>query len=601
MTVSAADAHGSMDLRRGYSRAIIARLRQWAGPRPWVMLAAVALMAALLAAMGYEFLESEADSRRQAETSFGVQARITSELTSSLFASSASSAEATATKAFGGPSPSSALLTEVAKRSHLAYALILDSSGRRLAASAGAPQSAGVSADMRHAHLRGAWLSNLIRPSTHGPMVIEWVLAFPTPSGQRFQVEAFNATALVGFLRGYLHESGANPRQVGYLVDGHDRVIAGSTATARQGSQLSGGLVGAGSGSYRRGGAERYVAAARLPGSAWRVLLSEPTAVLYPALAGSKSWILTAALVAFGIIALVALILLRRMLVGTATVVDANRQLEELNATLEHRVAERTAVAEQRSEELARSNSELEQFASVASHDLQEPLRKIRMYGQRLLKQAGGELPQGAVSDVTRMHDAAERMQRLIDDLLSFARVTSRHREFERVDLTVLARQVVGDLEARVHELDAEVEIGELPVVEADPAQMSQLLQNLVSNALKFHREGVRPIVRIRADLLEGGHARFAAESANGRCCVITVEDNGIGFEPRYADRIFSAFERLHSRSEYDGTGIGLSIARKIAWRHGGELTAISTPGAGSTFTLTLPIARPTETVDWAA
>jgi signal transduction histidine kinase len=602
MTVSAANADGSMDLRRGYLRAIIALLGRWAGPRPWVMLAAVAFMAALFGAMGYEFLQSQTDSRRQAETSFGVQARITSELTSSLFASSASSAAAAAAKAFGGPSPSSAALTEVAKRSHLAYALILDSSGRKIAASAGAPPAAAApAANLQRAHVRGSWLSDLIRPSTHGPMVIEWVLAFPTPSGQRFQVEAFNATALVGFLRGYLHESGANPGQVGYLVDGHGRAIADSTGTARLGSQLAGGLVEPGGGSYRGGGAERYVAAAGLQGSAWRVLLSEPTAVLYPALAGSKSWILTAALVAFGIIALVALILLRRMLVGTARVVDANRQLEELNATLEHRVAERTAVAEQRAEELARSNSELEQFASVASHDLQEPLRKIRMYGQRLLKQAGGELPQGVVSDVTRMHDAAERMQRLIDDLLSFARVTSRHREFERVDLTVLARQVVGDLEARVHELDAEVEIGELAVVEADPAQMGQLLQNLVSNALKFHRDGVRPIVRIGADLLEGGLARFAAESVNGRCCVITVEDNGIGFEPRYADRIFSAFERLHSRSEYDGTGIGLSIARKIAWRHGGELTATSTPGCGSTFTLTLPIARPTETADRAA
>ena len=194
------------------------------------------------------------------------------------------------------------------------------------------------------------------------------------------------------------------------------------------------------------------------------------------------------------------------------------------------------------------------------------------------------------------MHDAAERMQRLIDDLLSFARVSSRQHNFEPIDLSALARDVVGDLEARIRELDAQVEIGELPVVAADRVQMGRLLQNLLSNALKFHRDGVPPIVRISAETVEGEPARFAGEAANGRRCLVAVEDNGIGFDPKYAERIFSAFERLHSRSEYEGTGIGLSIARKIAWRHGGELTATSAPGQGSTFTLTLPL--PVQTTD---
>jgi signal transduction histidine kinase len=193
-------------------------------------------------------------------------------------------------------------------------------------------------------------------------------------------------------------------------------------------------------------------------------------------------------------------------------------------------------------------------------------------------------------------------MQRLIDDLLSFARVSSRQREFEPVDLSAVAREVAGDLEARIRELDAEVQIGELPVVAADRMQMGQLLQNLVSNALKFHRDGVRPTVRISAEVVEGERPRFPGESANGRRCLIAVVDNGIGFEPKYAERIFSAFERLHGRSEYEGTGIGLSIARKIAWRHGGELTATSTPGEGSTFTLILPLpVATTELVEEAA
>lgn len=430
----------------------------------------------------------------------------------------------------------------------------------------------------------GLWLSNLT--GARAAPMIELALSFNTNYGRRVQVEAFPAATLATFLQGYLRESGANPSQVGYLVDGGDRVLADSTGVSRLGQRLTGGFVRGGR--YGGSSGDRYAAVAPLDGSAWRVVLTEPTSVLYPALAGSQSWILPGALMAFGLLGFVALVLLRRMLQGTGRVEEANRRLEELNVTLEERVAERTAVAEQRAEELARSNSELEQFASVASHDLQEPLRKIRMYAERLPKRAGDALPDDAASDLTRIYGSAERMQRLIDDLLSFARVSSRKREFEPVDLTALAHEVVGDLEVRVRELDAEIEVGELPVVAADRAQMGQLLQNLVSNALKFHHPELRPVVRIRSE-------------ANGQRCFVVVEDNGIGFEPKYADRIFAAFERLHARSEYEGTGIGLSIARKIAWRHGGELTAASVPGKGSTFTLALPLSGSTVRLEEAA
>ena len=160
----------------------------------------------------------------------------------------------------------------------------------------------------------------------------------------------------------------------------------------------------------------------------------------------------------------------------------------------------------------------------------------------------------------------------------------------ELVDLGEVTGEVIGDLEARVSELGARIEVGDLPVVAADRAQISQLLQNLVSNALKFHRDNVPPVVRIRGELVAGQPARFNGEAAAGNRYVVTVEDNGIGIEQKYAERVFSAFERLHGRSENDGTGIGLSIARKIAWRHRGDITATSTPGQGSTFTLTLPL-----------
>ncbi len=577
--------------RSALSHSMVVWLRRMGGPRPWVLVVAVLFIAGLFGAFTYEFVRSQADSRHQAEHSFQVQAHITSELTSSLFQSTATAAATAASKAFGGQAPSATALTSLAQRSHLAYALVVDSAGHTLAASAGAPSRAGVSrSELRHALTSRLWLSNLRHVRGRTNPVIQLELPFTTSFGRRIEVEAFDARLLVSFLSAYLHESGANPAQVGYIVDGENQVVAESSGQLKVGARLRGGLVAPHSGSFVADGRQRYVASSPLAGSPWRVLLSEPTTALYPALAGSNSWILSAALVAFGFVALVALVLLRRMLIGTARVVEANQQLEELNESLEERIAERTAVAEQRAAELARSNSELEQFASVASHDLQEPLRKIRMYAQRLPKRVGDDLPEDAASDLGRMHDAAERMQRLIDDLLSFARVSSRQRDFEPVDLSALAREIVDDLEARIREVDAQVEIGELPVVFADRVQMGQLLQNLLSNALKFHRDGVPPVVRIRAEVAEGEPSRFAGEAANARHCLIAIEDNGIGFEPKYAERIFSAFERLHSRSEYDGTGIGLSIARKIAWRHGGELTATGAPGKGATFTLTLPL-----------
>jgi PAS domain S-box-containing protein len=223
------------------------------------------------------------------------------------------------------------------------------------------------------------------------------------------------------------------------------------------------------------------------------------------------------------------------------------------------------------------SNRELEDFAYVASHDLQEPLRKIQAFGDRLHAKYTAELPDQAKDYIARMQSAAKRMQVLINDLLAFSRVTTKAQPFVPVDLDRIAREVAHDLEIRTHEAEAHVEIGGLPSIDADPLQMRQLLQNLISNALKFHREGVPPVVTVTGTV--------AGDRAQ-----LVVADNGIGFEEKYAERIFTMFERLHGRGTYEGTGIGLSICRKIVERHGGEIVARSTPGAGSTFTVTLPL-----------
>jgi light-regulated signal transduction histidine kinase (bacteriophytochrome) len=265
-----------------------------------------------------------------------------------------------------------------------------------------------------------------------------------------------------------------------------------------------------------------------------------------------------------------------------------------VEAELETRVRERTAELATANEqlrlsslELERSNRELQDFAFVASHDLQEPLRKIQAFGDRLKGKHGDTLGPEGIDYLERMQAAARRMHTLINDLLTFSRVTSRAQPFVPVDLGVVAGEVLSDLEVRIQQAGARVETGDLPVIDADPLQMRQLLQNLIGNALKFHRPGDRPAVRISATVDGIGGVSGPAEAR------ITVADNGIGFDMKYLDRIFTPFQRLHGRAEYEGTGMGLAVCRRIVERHGGALTAESAPGQGARFLVRLPIHQP--------
>ncbi len=232
-------------------------------------------------------------------------------------------------------------------------------------------------------------------------------------------------------------------------------------------------------------------------------------------------------------------------------------------------------------ERLKISNHELEQFAFVASHDLQEPLRKVKMFGDRLKEHLDnappGVIGADAVDDLRRMQSAAERMQAMIIGLLELSRVSTRGGVFAPVHLTLVVEEVANDLEALVHESGGQITVEELYSAEVDVNQIRRLFINLLGNALKFHKPGVPPEIRVSA-------------AHNGSSLTLTVKDNGIGFDEKYAERIFQPFQRLHGRSQYEGSGLGLSICQKIVSRHHGKIEAHSQPGQGAEFRITLPV-----------
>lgn len=227
---------------------------------------------------------------------------------------------------------------------------------------------------------------------------------------------------------------------------------------------------------------------------------------------------------------------------------------------------------------LIASNKELENFALVASHDLQEPLRKIENFANLIARQAGPALGETQRDYLGRMQKASERMRKMIEALLALSRVTTQGQPFCQVDLQQVAQAVTDDLQVLIHQVGGAVVIETLPTIQADPQQMQQLFQNLIGNALKFHQPQLAPLVRVSSALI------------SNQWVEITVEDNGIGFDPVQSERIFQPFVRLHGQSEYEGNGVGLSICQKIVDRHNGTITAHSSPGAGSQFIIKLPL-----------
>ena len=562
-----------------------------------VLLVGAVIVLALLTVFAVELSDNQAKSRRDIETRVHERGVLTAALLDSLFQTSARLTVTQDAKLYGTPTVANGPLTK--SRGTNAYMVLLDRAGHVLAHSAGftaqARDDLRISEALRLLRAGDSWaLGNVLPFGKTG--VMNFGVTLPTASGTRYLLSGIPPAELGPFLLGELRHIPGVKGSYNSVVDEKGVYIASTNPARPAGYRLhtaaqlralarpSGVIAG------------RYYDQLKLPNTSWRIFLSSPEGALFASVSGIRKWLPWFIFIAFGLMAIAALGLVRRSLSDAERVRQANNQLTGANAKLAEaklsleevnvELAESNRALgrsneelERQAQELVRSNAELDQFASIASHDLQEPLRKVRTFTERISETEGEKLSERGMDYLRRANASAERMQTLIEDLLRYSRVSTQGRPFTPVDLRRVAEDVLEDLSEQIHRAGATVRVGSLPTINADAPQMRQLLQNLISNAVKFRREDVASQVDLEAQAEPGW-------------VTITVRDNGIGFDPQYSLRIFRVFERLHGRGTYPGTGIGLALCRKIAERHGGTIVARGAPDEGATFTVTMQTQR---------
>jgi signal transduction histidine kinase len=537
---------------------------------------AVAVVA-LLAVFAVELANTQADSKAQIKSRVHERAVLAAALVDSLFGTVTQQIPAEERR-FAGPVVTDGLLNR--ERGTSAYLVIVAPNGKVLGRSAGftsQAQAGLVKSGALQLVKHGApyALGDLVPYGRSG--VIDLVVPLSTKYGRRLLVQGIFPTSLSGFLDGTLTRIPGVAGSHNLLFDKNDTVIASNEISRPVGYHVRNAASRAALGRTSGDRNGRYYDQVPLANSTWRIVVTAPNGLLFASVAGLHKWVPWLILLAFAVIAAVALGL------GWRLFQSAERDLEHADAKLlavNRKLEASNVQLERRATELARSNAELDQFASIASHDLQEPLRKVRTFTEKLATTESDGLSERAADYAARANRAAARMQRLIQDLLQFSRVTSKPRQFSQVDLNEVTSEILDDLSVEIDDSGAQVSVGALPTITADPLQMRQLILNLVSNAIKFRRKDLTPVISIHADV--------AGELAH-----LVVADNGIGFDPQYSTRIFNVFERLNGRDEYAGTGIGLALCHKIAMRHGGGIAAVGKLGVGAAFTVTLPLDHP--------
>ncbi len=274
-------------------------------------------------------------------------------------------------------------------------------------------------------------------------------------------------------------------------------------------------------------------------------------------------------------------------MIGTLREVTEEKAFQQ---ELERQVRERTATIEQKNQELEKMNAELKSFAYVSSHDLQEPLRKIEIFTNLIAEGESAHLSETGKKYFGKIQNASRQMQTLIEDLLQYARTNTTEKSFEETDVNALLQSVATELQESIQSARATIDSNDLRTIRIVPYQFRQLFTNLISNSLKFSRITSDPVIRIHADIVSGRADNAEAPDSTRQYYHLSISDNGIGFDPQYSERIFEVFQRLHSKTDYKGTGIGLAIVKKIVENHGGRIRATGSPGAGARFDIYLPL-----------
>ena len=539
------------------------------------MLGAATLLAVvLLGVFGFVLANSQASSRHEAERRFLAQATIAAGLTRAIFSTINGPQLVHASEHFGAARIDPRSLTALANSSHLSYVYVTDADGRVLATSRGAARAGFARQPLRAPDITRAlagqpWLSNLM-PSRGGRYLIQQTIPFPTRFGRRVEVLAYPASRLFRFLSSYLVGALPDKTAHGLVLDGEGRIIGSSVPGIAIGrlsikpllavleSSRSGMAV---HGHYTvptgRFKGERYVAAAPVAGSGWRIGITEPESTVYPADVGSLGWVSWTVFFAFALTALGCLYLLRRSLSSAAALRRQIYHVDAVNAELEV------------------TNNELNAFSYSVSHDLRAPLRAINGFSRIVLEDDENRLSAAQQRYLGLVRNSTQVMGTLIDDLLAFSRLSHQPLTRTSVNTAEIVAELESELLAAHRGEPIEFINGTLPTVEADPALLRQVFANLLGNAVKYTR-GREP-QRITVD----------SERRDGQLTFV-VRDNGVGFDMRHAEKLFQVFQRLHRAEDYEGTGVGLAIVQRIVTRHGGRTWGDSTPEHGASLYFTL-------------